>query len=172
MDTVQKWTHRGEDSGRDWNEVHDPSDGTSLGYLQMASTNGLDILPQAVSRKTQIEVQFLTKVLKSIFSTVWDPILRQYSIISRNSCGNFDDNSIRTRLAWSREHRSWKNHKFIIYSSSFGGRRQRRQPVNYLLTAQQCWQCGMLQGTQQLKKIMNLYYIPAVLEVGGRGGSL
>ena len=31
--------------------------------------------------------------------------LRQYSIIWRNSCGDFDVNSIRTRLAWSREHR-------------------------------------------------------------------
>ena len=58
--------------------MNDPSDGTSLGYLQMASTNGLDILPQAVSRKTQIEVQFLTKVLKVIFqksgAQFWDNI--------------------------------------------------------------------------------------------------
>ena len=56
------------------------------------------ILPQAVSRKTPIEVQFLTKVLKVIFPKVWDSFPAQYSIIWRKSCGIFDENSIRTRL--------------------------------------------------------------------------
>ena len=65
--------------------MHDPSDGTSLGYLQMASTNGLDILPQAVSRKTQIEVQVLTKVLKVIFQksgTHFRDNIRYFDVIS------------------------------------------------------------------------------------------
>ena len=73
---------------------------------------------------------FSLKVLKVIFSKVWDSFSEHFSIIWRNSCGNFDGNSIRTRLAWSRGSRNSKNHEFIIYSSSFGTRRQRRQPSN------------------------------------------
>ena len=88
------------------------------------------ILPQPVWLETPIEVQFLTKVLKVIFSKVWGSVWGLYSTIWRNSCGNFDENSIRTRLAWSQEPTNSKNHEFILYSSSFGGRRQRRQPVN------------------------------------------
>ena len=89
------------------------------------------ILPQPVSRKTPIEVQFLTKVLKRIFPKVWDSVWGPYPIIWYNCCGNFDVNSIRTRLKRSREHRNPKNQqKYILYFSSFGGRRQRRQPVN------------------------------------------
>ena len=88
------------------------------------------ILPQPVWLETPIKVVCLTKVLKVIFSKVWDSFPGQYSTIWRNSCGNFDDNSIRTKLAWSQDPQNKKNHEFILYSSSFGGRRQRRQPVN------------------------------------------
>jgi len=104
------------------------------------------ILPQPVWLETPIKVKCLTKVLKVIFSKVWDSVWGLYSIIWYSSCCNFDADSIRTRLAWSwgsripknhefrsawsRVSRNSKNHKFIIYSSSFGGRRQRRQPVN------------------------------------------
>ena len=56
-----------------------------------------DILPQTISRTTPIEVQFLTKVLKRIFPKVWDSVWAAYSIIWYHSCGNFDENSIRTR---------------------------------------------------------------------------
>ena len=87
------------------------------------------ILPQPVSHKPIIKVEFLTEVSISIFSKVWASVWGLYSTIWRNSCGNFHENSIRTRLKRSREHRNSKNHEFIIYSSSFGGRRQRRQPV-------------------------------------------
>ena len=89
-----------------------------------------DILPQTISPKTQITVQFLPKVMNIVFSQVWDSFPAAYPIIWYNSCGNFDDNSNRTRLAWSRGSRNWKNHQFILDSSSFGGRRQRRQPLN------------------------------------------
>ena len=89
------------------------------------------ILPQAVSGKTPIEVQFLTKVLKRIFPKVWDSFPGQYSICWRNSCGNFNENSIRTRSAWSRVSRNPKNQEFMLDSLNFGSRRQRRQPVNY-----------------------------------------
>ena len=43
-------------------------------------TVNTNILPQAVSRKTQIEVQFLTKVLKVIFSKVGDSVWGLYLI--------------------------------------------------------------------------------------------
>ena len=89
------------------------------------------ILPQPVWLETPIEVQFLTKVLKRIFPKVWDSVWGLYSTIWRNSCGNFDENSIRTRLAWSQEPNNQQNIlNEYLYSSSFGGRRQRRQPVN------------------------------------------
>ena len=39
------------------------------------------ISPQAVSHKPIIKMQFLTKVLKSIFSEVWGSVLGQYSTI-------------------------------------------------------------------------------------------
>ena len=55
------------------------------------------ILPQPVSHKTPIKVQFLTKVLKSIFPKVWDSFPRQYSIVWRSFCSKFNINSIRTR---------------------------------------------------------------------------
>ena len=58
-----------------------------------------DILPQPVSRKTPIEVGFLTKVLKVIFPNVWGSNLRQYSLVWQSFCGNFDEILIRTRLA-------------------------------------------------------------------------
>ena len=96
------------------------------------------ILTQPVWLETPIEVQFLTKVMSICCSQVWDSFPATYSIIWRSSCGNFDENSIRTRLAWSREHRSWKNHKLIIYSSSFGGRRQRRQPLSKKTSRSNC----------------------------------
>ena len=44
-------------------------------------TVNTNILPQAVSRKTPIEHQFLTKVLKDLFSEVWDSNLKQYLTI-------------------------------------------------------------------------------------------
>ena len=72
------------------------------------------ILPQPVSRKTPIEVQFLTKVLKRIFPKVWNSVWGLYSTIWRNSCGNFDEKSIRTRLKRSRQHRKPK--KTWIYN--------------------------------------------------------
>ena len=75
-----------------------------------------------------MKVQFLTKVLQVVFPKVWDSFPGQYSTIWRNSCGKFNENPIRTRWAWSQDP---KNHEFIIYSSSFGGRRQRRQSINY-----------------------------------------
>ena len=104
------------------------------------------ILLQPVWLETPIEVQIFTKMLKVIFSKVWGSSLRQYSIIWRNSCGNFDENSIRTRLAWSLEHRHWKNHKFILDSCGSGARRQRRQPVNRLRSLR------FPQGTQCLQR--------------------
>ena len=93
-------------------------------------TVNTNILPQMVSHKTIIKVYVLTKVLNSIFPKVWNSFPAQYSIIWRNSCGNFDDNSIRTRLAWSQRARNQKNHEFILDCCGFGARRQRRQPVN------------------------------------------
>ena len=77
------------------------------------------ILPQAVSRKTPLKVQFLTKVLKRIFPKVWGSIWGLYSRIWRNSCGNFDYNLIRTRLAWSQDPENPKNHEFIIVFLKF-----------------------------------------------------
>ena len=55
------------------------------------------ILPQLVSHKPIIKVQFLTKVLKSIFPKVLDSFPKQYSIIWRSFCSKFNINSIRTR---------------------------------------------------------------------------
>jgi hypothetical protein len=89
------------------------------------------ILPRTVSHKTPIEVKLLLKVLKMFFSKVWGSVWGLYSPIYQTFCGNFDDNSIRTRLAWSRGSGDSKNHKYIyIRFLRFGVRRQRRQPVN------------------------------------------
>ena len=73
-----------------------------------------DILPQAVSPKPIIKVKLLTKVSKSIVPKVWDSFPGQYSIIWRNSCGKINDNSIRTRWAWSQGSRNPKNQEFIL----------------------------------------------------------
>jgi hypothetical protein len=92
------------------------------------------ILPQAVSRKTILEVQFLTKVLNSIFPKVRGSLLRQYSITWSNSCCKFNGNSIRTRSKRSQGSRTKKfktNHEFILDCCYFGARRQRRQPLNW-----------------------------------------
>jgi hypothetical protein len=70
------------------------------------------ILPQPVWLETPIKVKCLTKVLKVIFSKVWDSVWGLYSIIWYSSCGNFDADSIRTRLAWSWGSRIPKNHEF------------------------------------------------------------
>ena len=77
-------------------------------------TVNTSILPQVVWLETPIEVQFSTKVLKRIFPKVWDPVWGLYSTIWRNSCGNFNYNSIRTRLKRSRHHR--KSQKTWIYN--------------------------------------------------------
>ena len=92
------------------------------------------ILPQTVPRKTIIKVKFLTNMLKSIFFKVWDSFSGQYSIIWRNSCGKFNGKLFRTTLEWSREPRNPKNHEFILDYLGSGGRRQRRQPLNKVLS--------------------------------------
>ena len=80
------------------------------------------ILPQVISPKPMIKVQFLTKVLTSIFPKVWDSFQGQYSMSWRNSWGKFDANSIRTRLEWSQEpwflKKSWTYVRFLRFWSS------------------------------------------------------
>ena len=66
-------------------------------------TVNTNILPQAVSRKTPIENQFLTKVLKVIFSEVWDSKLKQYLTIWIGFCGKFNDNWIRNGSSESQD---------------------------------------------------------------------
>ena len=63
----------------------------------MTNTN---ILPQRILDTTTRKVQFLTKVLKSIFSKVWDSILKQYPTIWTDFCGKFDDSWMQN---WSLE---------------------------------------------------------------------
>ena len=57
-----------------------------------------NILRQKVSIETPIEVQFWAQALKVNFQKIWGSISEQDSTIWHNSCGNFDESSIRTRL--------------------------------------------------------------------------
>ena len=58
-------------------------------------TVNTNILPQAVSSKTPIENQFLTKVLEVFFSEVWDSNLKRYLTIWTGFWDKFDDDWIR-----------------------------------------------------------------------------
>ena len=73
-----------------------------------------DILPYTISHKPMIEVQFLTEVLKYISPKVRDSSPRQDFAIWLKSYGKFDENMIRTRLAWSQMSRKIKIFKQIV----------------------------------------------------------
>ena len=64
-----------------------------------------------------IKVQFLTKVF---FPKVWDSVWGLYSITWYNSCGNFDENSIQTRLDKNvpGNQQNSKNHEFKFWRSA------------------------------------------------------
>ena len=64
--------------------------------------------PSRFPVKPRQKFSFWQKCWKWVFQKVWDSVWGLYSTIEHTFCGNSDDNSIRTRLAWSREHRIQK----------------------------------------------------------------
>jgi hypothetical protein len=80
------------------------------------------------------KLSFRWKCYKSILAKVWGSNLNQYSMIRRSFCSKFYDNSIPARLKRSlvvqTKSRFSKNPECMLYSSSVGARRQRRQPLN------------------------------------------